>query len=96
MSNGILRGRPFGGVHVLVKSDLCKFVKYVYCSDRFVIISFKNIIILNLYLPSVVNNDDESRLIDLLADIQINLDLAVSAVINPILVVGGDFNLDFE
>ena len=42
VGEGILRGRPFGGCHILVKSDLCKYVSHVHCSDRFVVLVFKN------------------------------------------------------
>src|ERR1700690_657294 len=53
VSKGILRGRPYGGVHILVKSDLCKFVRHVYCSERFVVLVYKNIVIVSVYLPTV-------------------------------------------
>ncbi len=96
VSNGILRGRPFGGTHILILSDLCKFVSYVKCSDRYVVLVYKNIVILNVYLPSVVNEEDGCRLIDLLASIQNDLEEAVSTVVNPTVIVGGDFNLDFD
>ena len=87
--------RPFGGTHILILSDLCKFVSYVKCSDRYVVLVYKNIVILNVYLPSVVNEEDGCRLIDLLASIQNDLEEAVSTAGNPTVIVGGDFNLDF-
>ena len=40
VNNGILRGRPYGGVSTLVKADLCKFVSQVKCRERFVILNF--------------------------------------------------------
>jgi hypothetical protein len=96
VSKGILRGRPFGGVHILVKSDLCKFIRHVYCSERFVVLVYKNLVIVNVYLPTVVNADDECRLVDLLTNIQDAVEVAMSTVRNPYLICGGDFNADFD
>ena len=96
VSSGILRGRPFGGQHILVKSDLCKYISHVNCADRFVIVVFKNIVVLNVYLPSVVSVEDECRLEELLTAINDALDVAIASVTSPILIVGGDFNLDFD
>ena len=93
---GILRGRPFSGQHILVKSELCKFITHINCDERFVIIVFQNIVILNVYLPSVVSLEDECRLVELLTTIQDALEVAIASVKNPILITGGDFNLDFD
>jgi hypothetical protein len=48
MSSGILRGRPYGGVAILVKADLCKFISHVKCCDRFVVLVVKNIVLVNV------------------------------------------------
>ena len=96
VGEGILRGRPFGGCHILVKSDLCKFISHVHCSDRFVILVYKNIVLLNVYLPTVVNMEDECRLVDLLTAIQDAIEIAMSTVRKPYLICGGDFNLNFD
>ena len=70
VSKGILRGRPFGGCHMLVQSSLCKFVSHIVCKQRFVVLVYKNLVLLNVYLPTVVDDEDECRLVDLLTAIQ--------------------------
>ena len=36
VNQSILKGRPYGGVAILIKSDLNKLVKFSKCSERFV------------------------------------------------------------
>ena len=38
MSTGFLRGRPFGGVAVIIKKQFCHIVQKVFCEDRYVIL----------------------------------------------------------
>ena len=96
LSSGILRGRPFGGVTTLVRSDLCRFVTFSKTFDRFVLLILKNLVLVNIYLPSVTDNDGECRLIDLLTEIQDEVESAIQSINNPVLILGGDFNLNFE
>ena len=51
VSTGIITGRPFGGVMILVKKDFRKFTQTIYCEERFAIIKIANYIIVNVYLP---------------------------------------------
>ena len=92
ISLGILRGRPFGGVTTLVRSDLCKHITFTKFNDRFVLLILRNLVIINVYLPSVTNNDDECRLLDVLTELQAEVSAAMVSVDNPIIILGGDFN----
>ena len=38
VQEGMLRGRPFGGVAILIKNKLRKAVKIISCDERFVIV----------------------------------------------------------
>lgn len=48
---GILRGRPFGGVGVLVNRCHAHKVKCLATAERYLILSVHDLIIVNLYLP---------------------------------------------
>ena len=50
VENGILRGRPFGGVMTLVKKKLQKHSKIVCAADRYVIVSVGDLLIINCLL----------------------------------------------
>ena len=51
LKTGVLKGRPFGGVAILVNKSHMKYVKIVCASERFVIILLGDILIVNIYLP---------------------------------------------
>jgi len=57
IEQGMLRGRPFGVVIVLVKKTLWHLTECVYCDERYVIVKFANCLIVNLYLPCVGSKD---------------------------------------
>jgi len=76
-ANDMLRGRPFGGVSILVH-DLYKAAVCIHRSaDRFVVLSIGNVVFVNLYLPNYRSQPDVlltadllDNLIIILADIQ--------------------------
>jgi len=37
LENGMLRGRPFGGVMILIKNALRTVTETIYCEERFAI-----------------------------------------------------------
>ena len=94
--SGILRVRRFGGVTTLVRSDLCKYLTFSKFSDRFVLLIVKNLVLINVYLPSVSNNEDECRLIEVLTELQEEVKTAILTVTNPVIIFGGDFTSDFK
>ena len=88
VSRSILRGRCFGGVAILCHNKLLPESKCIHCSERFVIIMYRNTLFINVYLPcSSVDN-------------QINVAMAmleeIGSLINDYpwcnIVCGGDMN----
>ena len=51
VESGVLRGRPFGGVMTLVSRKLSLCTKIICASDRFVIVTVGNLLIVNVYMP---------------------------------------------
>src|SRR5467141_1692032 len=89
VGRSVLCGRPFGGVSTLVRGDILKNVKCLKISERFVILLFCNIIILNVYLPYKCGGSS-NLLISTLEEIDLTLALYSDCVI----VCGGDFNCE--
>jgi len=54
---GMLRGRPFGGVMILIRDDLRTLTETIYCEERFAILRVANYLIATVYLPCVGYND---------------------------------------
>ena len=89
---GMLRGRPFGGVMVLISNYLRYCMETVYCCDRCAIVKVGDCLIVNLYLPCV---DTINRLFiidDLLAVVW----SWRTKFINCECVIAGDFNVDLN
>lgn len=57
VESNILKGRPFGGVMILVKNSLKYHSETIYCSDRFALVRVANWIFVDLYLPCVGTQD---------------------------------------
>jgi len=51
IERGILIGRPFGGVAILIKNSLRSVAQTIYCADRYVIVKIRNYLIVCIYLP---------------------------------------------
>ena len=51
LSQGILRGRPFGGVATFIHVDIAQWSKLIVKSDRLIVCKLYNTLIYNLYLP---------------------------------------------
>ena len=88
LAKGILVGRPFGGVAMLVKNDLASKIKFVKKDDRFIIVRLLDTVFVNLYLPCKSSVGYEEIVADTLARV-LNCIVMLS---NCMLVVGGDFN----
>ena len=52
INTGILIGRPYGGVAILVRDYLVKFVEKIICEERFVILCINSTAFVNVYLPT--------------------------------------------
>ena len=57
IETGILIGRPFGGVMILIKKDLRPYVEKVHCEERFAIVRVANCIFVDIYLPCIGTKD---------------------------------------
>jgi len=52
----VLQGRPFGGVGILIKSNLCSGITHHMCAERFSIIVCLDVLFISVYLPCVDHN----------------------------------------
>lgn len=93
LARGIRHGRPFGGLGILVHNELLQQFKCVAKRDRFLCISIGAILIVNVYLLNQSGAAEyEEQLMCLLHDIRaVVLDSKAKSVI-----IGGDFNVDFN
>ena len=66
---GLLRGRPFGGVQILIRNNPEFKVKCLSASVRFVILLVEKTIVGNVYFPCTSLADFSKILLALLADI---------------------------
>ena len=57
VEQGMLRGRPFGGVITLVNNSLRSLTKTLHCDDRYTIVKIGNCLFINLYFPCVGTSD---------------------------------------
>ena len=92
VESGILRGRPFGGVSVLVKNDIRFLCKTITCSERYAIVKIANYIIVSIYLPCAGTIDRLSICVDLLDDIW----AWRSQYPDCECIIAGDFNVDLD
>lgn len=92
ISRGVLRGRPFGGVGILIRKSLSVCAKVIAVSIRYIIITVGDIIFCNVYMPCHSSMDYETEFVDTLARITSDL----SILPKNLTVVGGDFNSSFH
>lgn len=93
MHCGIRRGRPFGGVGMLIRKALLSNVKIVAKRDRFIAALITDVLFVNVYFPCVNGMSDYVESMQcMLSDLE-NV-IANSGVSN--IVIGGDFNFDFS
>lgn len=53
ISKGVLRGRPFGGVAILVDNVLATRVNFVFKAERFIVLHLDNLVVINLHAVPV-------------------------------------------
>jgi len=92
ISTGCLKGRPYGGVGILVNNTLASEVRLVRAANRYIILQLGQILLINVYLPSVSTVGRDDVFIDCLSSIMNDI-----ADIDSIGVIfGGDMNIDFS
>ena len=50
---GLLRGRPYGGVMVLVSKKLQSHIELICAADRYVLFVIGDLLIVNVYIPCI-------------------------------------------
>ena len=93
VSQGLLRGRPWGGVSVLVKSDLAPVCKNISVFERVVSITICDVLFINAYLPC---EDGSIDALNLLHEILANMSNIIETSIAERMVFGGDLNVNIS
>ena len=89
---GMLRGRPFGGVVILIKNSFRKLTEAIHCSDRYAIVKVGSCLFVNVYLPCAGTLDRQLVCDDVLGEI----DAWLSRYSDCEIVVAGDFNVNLD
>ena len=92
VASGILIGRPYGGVIILIKNVLRNSTRTIHCADRHVLVKVHNYVLANIYLPCVGTADRLSICHDVLNDMWSWCDKFT----NCHLIVAGDFNSNLD
>jgi exonuclease III len=91
-SRAVLKGRPFGGVAILVRNDLVSNTEVIYSHERFIIIKIFDTVICNVYLPckgSRIGDLDYNDIIYLISQ-------TLSGYSMHKLIIGGDLNTNLS
>ena len=92
VDKSLLVGRPFGGVAILVDKFTASYCTLISRADRYVIIKYFDILIINVYMPCKSTANYQDVFDDTLSRI-INI---VNDTVFESIVCGGDFNVDFN
>ena len=69
VESGLLVGRPFGGVIIMVKNDLRNITKTVHCDERYAVLTVSNYVFISVYMPCSGTPDRRELIENLLEDI---------------------------
>ena len=92
VSQSILKGRPWGGVSILVKNKYVPHVKFTKVSDRYLMLLLAETLFVNVYLPTSSSGNHEDIALQMVNDIS-NVFLQFP---NVNVVFGGDMNTDLD
>jgi exonuclease III len=92
VSRGLLVGRPFGGVAILVNKSSARFSKLIFKSPRLIICMIRDVAVFNVYLPCTSTADR----VDICADTLSNISNYYEEIVPAFAMVCGDFNCDFN
>ena len=92
IEKGILVGRPFGGVAMLIKNNLRNVTQTISCTDRYVIVKIRNYLIVCIYLPCTGTADRVLLCNSIFDDIWSWREQYVNCQV----IIGGDFNVDLD
>jgi len=68
LESGILRGRPYGGVMIVIKNSLRGITETVFCAERCATVHIANCVIVNVYLPCARSDNRLSIVEDILTE----------------------------
>lgn len=88
-SNGILFGRPFGGVLSMVNNNISNLVTPILIKDRIVILKINEYIFINVYLPC---KDNSGTYVELLFEILSDISNTIDNLSYTGIFLGGDLN----
>jgi exonuclease III len=92
IENGILVGRPFGGVAMLINNSLRNVTQTISCADRYVIVKVRNYLIVCIYLPCI-GSADRLLLCNTIFD---DIWSWREQYVNCDVIIGGDFNVNLD
>jgi exonuclease III len=92
IESGVLVGRPFGGVAMLIKNTLRNETRTIHCSERYAVIKIRNYVIISLYLPCI-GTDNRLLICQDLLDEMWSLREQYD---NCECIIAGDFNVDLD
>ena len=95
LSHSILRGRPFGGLCILISKLFAnKFntIDCIACSDRCIIVALDKLLLVNVYLPSCRSNVEQDELCSVI-DTVVDKIVEVNSLYT---ILGGDLNCNVE
>ena len=88
VSAAVLRGRPYGGVGILIRNNFLNLIKYSKCEKRFTIIVVNKVMLVSLYLPSVSDCVDLNIIMETLTEVE----SIIQQFPNSKIIWGGDLN----
>ena len=92
VGSGVLKGRPFGGVALLIDKSFNKCTKIVVASERYVIVCVGDIVVINAYFPCSGTENRQLISDEILQEISLN----ISSYSEHKLLFCGDFNVDLD
>jgi hypothetical protein len=63
IQSGILRGRPFGGLAVMLKNNIAKNVECLAAVERYMVLKIGKLTLVNVYAPVNSKNYDRHSVI---------------------------------
>ena len=87
VQKSVLRGRPWGGCAILIRNHLVAAVKIILITDRIVIVSLGQFILVNVYLPCLSLSSFET-----ISGILDEISGALEGLPHHYLIFGGDLN----
>ncbi len=93
LSKGFLKGRPYSGTAVLVRSTLQKAVTHVEIFERIVTVQICNILFIATYMPC---EDGSVESLNTLHEVLANISIIIEQSSAQYLIFGGDLNVNLK